>query len=686
MNDLGDPADAVANVSKALATTSGIGGAIGLTSATAATEVPILNSAKIPMVSQNGLSEFTTRFYPYLWRMTPPDRVGGASIGLAAARLGFKSAAVIIQNSTANTGIKPGIIAALKKKGVKVVTNLLISGDAASYDTVVNRIKNDKPGGLVISADMQTTLTLLSEYKSLNSGKVPPVVVPTGILETGFFHGVKKLMGESYLTRSLGMVGTFVDQSSPAFKQYAPAVKHTSIGATEAEAILATQAIGTIYDGIIVMSLAMDAAHSTTPAVYNKYMPKVTKARKDSVVVHSYAQGAKELKAGHQIQYVGVTGPVAFDKLHNSSGEFASFTYAANGSVKTGKILGPADTRSGSQGAWVRTSPSRPRERLFEKRLVTSTSIWRPMLAKCPVASKNWSMTANASTEQLFEVDMGEAQAPRPAAPAGEAKTFCRYDQNQCFLLLPPSLDEWLPEDHEAHLVSEVVENLLDLSPVYASYTSTPGAPPYHPRMMLKLLMFAYATVLRGPAPGRRLGALRRPRGCPAPGASAPSRLAHGRGPGLSRNGRRPSEDTEPGGRGERSEPAAKPAHRGGVPQRVLDNPASSRRTPSRRRGWRLLVQHRGDVMVHPFVLVPASRPTPGPVANGRPPGEGVAVIARLGRSPPRSVTGSPPPLDVVLPTRNSEEPNKAPQESRLTALRRSCDIPMAQELANPAP
>jgi transposase len=115
------------------------------------------------------------------------------------------------------------------------------------------------------------------------------------------------------------------------------------------------------------------------------------------------------------------------------------------------------------------------------------------MLANCLVASENWSMTANASTEQLFEVDMGEAQAPRPAAPAGEAKTLRRYDQNQCFLL-PPSLDEWLPEDHEARFVSEVVEDLLDLSAIYASYTSAAGAPPYHPKMMLKLVMFAYAT------------------------------------------------------------------------------------------------------------------------------------------------------------------------------------------------
>jgi transposase len=115
------------------------------------------------------------------------------------------------------------------------------------------------------------------------------------------------------------------------------------------------------------------------------------------------------------------------------------------------------------------------------------------MLAESLVASKNWHMTANASTEQLFEVDMGEAQALRPAAPAGEAKTFRRYDQSQCFLL-PPSLEDWLPEGHEARFVSEVVEDLLDLTAIYASYESASGAPPYDPRMMLKLLLYAYAT------------------------------------------------------------------------------------------------------------------------------------------------------------------------------------------------
>jgi transposase len=102
-------------------------------------------------------------------------------------------------------------------------------------------------------------------------------------------------------------------------------------------------------------------------------------------------------------------------------------------------------------------------------------------------------MTSVLGDDRLFEVELGEAEAPSAAAPVGEAKTFRRYDQNQCFLL-PPSLDEWLDEDDEARFVSEVVEHLLDLASIYSSYESASGAPPYAPRMMLKLLLYGYAT------------------------------------------------------------------------------------------------------------------------------------------------------------------------------------------------
>ena len=69
---------------------------------------------------------------------------------------------------------------------------------------------------------------------------------------------------------------------------------------------------------------------------------------------------------------------------------------------------------------------------------------------------------------------------------------FRRYDRDQSFLM-PPSLDEWLPQDHTARFIDETVE-LLDLSAIYDSYVEASGAPPYDPAMMLKLLLYAYST------------------------------------------------------------------------------------------------------------------------------------------------------------------------------------------------
>jgi len=59
-------------------------------------------------------------------------------------------------------------------------------------------------------------------------------------------------------------------------------------------------------------------------------------------------------------------------------------------------------------------------------------------------------------------------------------------------LLLPPSLREWLPENHLAYFVSDVVDN-LDLSAMDAVYGNEKrGQPPYDPQMMTKILVYGY--------------------------------------------------------------------------------------------------------------------------------------------------------------------------------------------------
>jgi transposase len=71
-------------------------------------------------------------------------------------------------------------------------------------------------------------------------------------------------------------------------------------------------------------------------------------------------------------------------------------------------------------------------------------------------------------------------------------KTFRAYDMDQ-MMLLPPDLRQWLREDHLALHVSDVIDE-LDLSSIMNVYEQGDGRgrPPYHPAMMIKVLVYGY--------------------------------------------------------------------------------------------------------------------------------------------------------------------------------------------------
>ena len=73
-------------------------------------------------------------------------------------------------------------------------------------------------------------------------------------------------------------------------------------------------------------------------------------------------------------------------------------------------------------------------------------------------------------------------------------KSYQPWTQDQAYLL-PPSLHDWLPEDHLAWFIVEVVSQ-LDLSAIETSIQSkdSRGQRPYHPSMMVALLVYAYCT------------------------------------------------------------------------------------------------------------------------------------------------------------------------------------------------
>lgn len=81
------------------------------------------------------------------------------------------------------------------------------------------------------------------------------------------------------------------------------------------------------------------------------------------------------------------------------------------------------------------------------------------------------------------------------------SKSFRLWDVDQSWLL-PPSVHEFVPAGHLAHFVRDTVREGLDLSAVLGTYVEERGYPPYHPGMMVALLLYAYS---RGVYSSRRI-------------------------------------------------------------------------------------------------------------------------------------------------------------------------------------
>jgi transposase len=72
------------------------------------------------------------------------------------------------------------------------------------------------------------------------------------------------------------------------------------------------------------------------------------------------------------------------------------------------------------------------------------------------------------------------------------SKTFREWTPEQN-MMLPPSVMDWVPAGHLVHFVLNLVREQLDLREIVSRYQEERGYPPFHPAMMVGLLLYAYS-------------------------------------------------------------------------------------------------------------------------------------------------------------------------------------------------
>jgi branched-chain amino acid transport system substrate-binding protein len=345
----GDPADAVPAAKQMFASTSNLALVIGVTSDEASSVVPIINANKTVVFAMTGQSEFDSTFFPYFYRLVPPDLEESYAMIAIAKQKGYKRIALAFGNDIGSqTFIQPAINA-IKKAGMTLVANETLDLSANTFRTEADKIVAAHPDVILTEALGSTDATFLSEVKQLNSGKMIPVIGTSACISPDWYKSVASALGASTLASSFSADNLVVDTTGPSYTAFSNALlaEKGKVGSSgNFSTYLTAPGAVHLYDGINLAALAMIEAKSTVPSVYKPFIQTIGDGTSGAVVVNSFAQGAAALKQGKAIRYVGPGGPTNFDAYHDSTGIFQVDTYGTTGQVNVVGNLTAAQLRA----------------------------------------------------------------------------------------------------------------------------------------------------------------------------------------------------------------------------------------------------------------------------------------------------------------------------------------------------
>ena len=325
----GDPADAVPAASQLLATQSNLVGILGPSSDEADATAPIFNDSKMTMMGDTGAASFDQNAYPYFWRLTPADDVKGTAMAIWGRQKGFSHAAAVFGNDIGSQTDVPTLVKAFTKLGGTIVSNESLALDQGDYRTEVARMLATNPDVLFIEADAQTEATFLANLKDLH-GLIP--VIGTS-LDQAMYQAVGGAIGAQNMHDFYTTIRPLIGSLGTSTKTYDQALLASGSQVPKPDQWISDPFCPAHYDEVNLLALSMIAANSTTPSTYNSYIPQVANPGSGKTLVYSFDEGQKALAAGKQIQYVGASGFIDFNKFNNSTTGFEAFQFQLDGST-----------------------------------------------------------------------------------------------------------------------------------------------------------------------------------------------------------------------------------------------------------------------------------------------------------------------------------------------------------------
>ncbi|MHB1986798.1 MAG: ABC transporter substrate-binding protein [Acidimicrobiales bacterium] len=334
-NTQSDPADAVPEVHKMLATTHLLLMSMGTGGNSSPAVIPLLNAAKVTTFSDSGQSLFNVNHDPYFWRDVPVDASQGFAMAIATVMLGYTHPAAVFGQNVSSQGSLPSFVQGMRLLGHPVADTVLLPSGAPSYTTQAAAIQSAHADAVVGEVDAGSSATFFSELKQV-LGKVPPLVGDQAYDEAPWLTAVGGALGKSTLHRRLTLVLPVASNTGPGFDAFK---KELLASATPSKTTYVTDSYSAAdYDAVTLAALAADEAKSLSSAKYNHLIATIASGVPGAVTVRTYAEGLAALAKGKKIHYVGASGPISFDRYHNWEPGYVLTTLTATG-TQNGQLV-----------------------------------------------------------------------------------------------------------------------------------------------------------------------------------------------------------------------------------------------------------------------------------------------------------------------------------------------------------
>lgn len=261
---------------------------------------------KLPDFVEGGTTQLDHMNNQYVWRTTPSDSTLAIGMAYYAIQKGYTHVGVFFESTSNAAGIVDPLTKAFTNHGGTVTDQELVTPHQSSYRSEVQKLFAGNPQAIFMQTDPQTASTFFADVQQLGHMNVPFILT-----DAGADINMAKAMGLANASKLMtGMNGS--PPAGPAWQYFV--AQYQKVWGTNQPVALSQNT----YDSVVIACLAMTAANSTDPTVWNNYVKKV--AEGNGTVVTNYAAGVAALKKGQSINYNGASGLDDYNQYHNVAG------------------------------------------------------------------------------------------------------------------------------------------------------------------------------------------------------------------------------------------------------------------------------------------------------------------------------------------------------------------------------